>query len=100
MLHTVNKSPFEKDSLDTCLRLARRGSDILLIEDAVYGALAGTRVEPVITGALERHRVYVLQADIEARGIEPQSLIAGVETVDYDGFVDLAVNNERVQSWL
>ena len=39
MLHTVNKSPFEKNSLETCLRLAEDNSSILLIEDGVYGAL-------------------------------------------------------------
>ena len=52
MLHTVNKSPFEKDSLETCLRLAGQGSDILLIEDGVYAALAGTRIEASIVAAL------------------------------------------------
>ena len=33
MLHTVNKSPFEKNSLETCLRLANDKSSIILIED-------------------------------------------------------------------
>jgi len=100
MLHTVNKSPFEKGSLDTCLRLAREGSDILLIEDAVYAALQGTRIEPAVTGALAQHSIYVLRADVEARGIDPRSLIPGIETVDYAGFVELAVAAETVQSWL
>ena len=36
MLHTVNKSPFDKSSLDTCLKFAKAGSSILLIEDGVY----------------------------------------------------------------
>ena len=44
MLHTVNKSPFEKNSLQTCLRLSKPGSSILLIEDGVYGALKGSEV--------------------------------------------------------
>lgn len=100
MLHTVNKSPFEKNSLETCFRLARRGSDILLIEDAVYGALAGTRFEPPLREALERYGVFVLRADLEARGIDPHDLIRGIQIVDYSGFVDLAVGNNRVQSWL
>lgn len=100
MLHTVNKSPFEKDSLKTCLRLAVQGSDILLIEDAVYGALAGTRIEPSIVNALSRHGVFVLEADIQARGIERESLIPGVGAVDYGGFVDLAAGHDKVQSWL
>ncbi|MEE8289418.1 MAG: DsrH/TusB family sulfur metabolism protein, partial [Nitrosomonadaceae bacterium] len=36
VLHIINKSPFEKNSLDTCLRLAKKGSAILFIEDAIY----------------------------------------------------------------
>lgn len=100
MLHTVNKSPFEKNSLQTCFRLARRGSDVLLIEDAVYAALAGTRFESSLREALKRYAIFVLRADIEARGIDLASLIPGVETVDYPGFVDLALRNDRVQSWL
>lgn len=50
--------------------------------------------------APERHAVYVLKADVEARGIEPHTLIAGVRTADYAGFVDLAVQNDHVRSWL
>jgi len=100
MLHTVNKSPFEKDSLQTCLRLARPGSDILLIEDAVYAALAGTRVEAPLREALAAHAVYALREDLAARGIDPGELVAGVGIVDYEGFVDLVVHNDSVQSWL
>lgn len=100
MLHTVNKSPFERDSLSTCFRLAVRGSDVLLIEDAVYAALAGTRFEAAVREALERYSIFVLREDIDARGINPQALIPGIETVDYSGFVDLAVRNDSVQSWL
>ena len=39
MLHTVNKSPFEKTTLDSCLRFAQEGSAILLIEDEEGDAL-------------------------------------------------------------
>ncbi len=42
ILHTVNKSPFEKNNLESCLRYAKSGSAILLIEDGIYAALAGT----------------------------------------------------------
>ena len=35
MLHTINKSPFEKDSLKTCLRYAEKGSSVLFIEAAI-----------------------------------------------------------------
>ena len=45
MLHTINKSPFEKDSLATCLRYAQKGASILFIEDAVYACTKGTQFE-------------------------------------------------------
>ena len=42
MLHTVNKSPFERNTLETCLSLAKKGSSILLFEDGVYAAVKGS----------------------------------------------------------
>lgn len=100
MLHTVNKSPFEKDSLATCFRLALSGNDILLIEDAVYAALAGTRFESSVRAAAARCRIHALKEDLAARGINAAELVPGIEIVDYDGFVDLAAGNDSVQCWL
>jgi len=100
MLHTVNKSPFEKNSLDTCLSLAQTGSDILLIEDGVYAAVAGNAIEGKIKDALENLSVFALGPDLSARGITKDKLIDGVKVVGYDGFVELAAKNDRVQSWL
>lgn len=100
MLHTINKSPFSKNSLSTCLRLAAANSDLLLIEDGVYGALKGTAIETAITDAIKIHKVYVLSPDMRARGISPEQIIDGIKLVDYAGFVDLAVRNAAVQSWL
>ena len=100
MLHTVNKSPFEKNSIHTCLRLAQKGSDILLIEDAVYAALQGTEIESVIQQAVSAHSLYVLEPDLMARGLQRDDLIEGIQTVGYDGFVELSVENDKVQSWL
>lgn len=100
MLHTVNKSPFEKNSFHTCLRLAKQGSDILLIENAVYAALQGSKIEKEVKRAVSKHQIYVLEPDLMARGLQPESLIAGITLVGYDGFVELAVKNDKVQSWL
>ena len=100
MLHTVNKSPFEKNSLTTCLSFARQGSDVLLFEDGIYGALKGTQFESEVTEALKKCQVYVLDADLRTRGMREENLIAGVKLVDYSGFVDLAANNNTVQAWL
>lgn len=99
-LHTVNKSPFEKDSLGTCLDYAGPGASVLLIEDAVYGGLAGTRIAPQVKAALDSVKIYVLGPDLAARGFAEERLIPGVSVVDYAGFVDLAAEHAKVQAWL
>jgi tRNA 2-thiouridine synthesizing protein B len=100
VLHIVNKSPYERNSLETCLRLARPGSAILLIEDGVYAVRAGSSASARLQQALEDHPVYALRADLQARGVQPESLIDGITLVDYDGFVELTTEYEKSQSWL
>jgi tRNA 2-thiouridine synthesizing protein B len=100
MLHTVNKSPFDRNSLESCLRFARDGHTILLFEDGVYGALKKTRFEALIKDALKSHTICVLEADLEARGMRMDRVIEGIKATDYAGFVDLVEENEKVQAWL
>lgn len=99
MLHTVNKSPFERSTLESCLRLARDGSSVLLYEDAVYAALMGTAFEDRMRTAVERFALYVLGPDLKARGLAEDHLIEGIRVIDYGGFVDLAVEADKVQAW-
>ena len=47
-LHTVNKSPFERTSLDTCLSVVGTDSTVLMIEDGVSGALQNTTASAAI----------------------------------------------------
>lgn len=99
LLHTVNKSPFERNALESCLQHAKHGSSVLLIEDGVYGALTGTAFTGRMEQALRTVAVYALQPDVDARGAR-RRIIAGVTLVDYAGFVDLVVRHDAVQSWL
>ena len=98
MLHILNKSPLQTNTLDTVLRLAPAGA-LLLIEDAVYAATRGTVAEPKLRQAMDRMKVYALAPDLAARGMADR-LIDGVATVDYDGFVELVVEHPNSQSWL
>ena len=100
MLHTVNKSPFERNALDSCLRLAKAGSAVLLMEDAVYGAMAGTNVSDRVAERMGDLSFFVLGPDISARGLSDSSLINGIEIVDYGGFVDLVAEHDATQAWL
>jgi len=99
ILHTVNKSPFERSSLESCLRVARDGSGILLIEDGVIGALAGTEASDALAAATDGKTVYVLGPDLQARGLSDSELVTGVKVIDYGGFVDLAEEFHTVQAW-
>jgi tRNA 2-thiouridine synthesizing protein B len=99
-LHTVNKSPFEKNSLETAIKHSLAGSAILLLEDGVYGAMKGTVAEDMVKGALADKKVYAIKSDLMARAIKEDRVIDGIELVDYAGFVDLVEANDKVQAWL
>ncbi len=98
MLNIVNKSPLERDALDTCLRIAVPGA-ILLIEDGVYGALRDTTIAPRMREAMGRFRMYALGPDLEARAVADR-VLDGVNIIDYGGFVDLVAEHRACQSWL
>lgn len=100
MLHIVNKSPFERVALESCLNHAVEGDAILLIEDAAVGAVDGSKMADQIKAAMADKSIYVLGGDLNARGMSDDRIINGITVVDYDGFVDLVADNEKTQSWL
>ena len=100
ILHTVNKSPFEKNSLETCLRIAIEGSSVLFIEDGVYGAMDGTSLNGKVSDASNRLHFYVLGPDLKARGLSEDEVMDCIEVIDYEGFVDLVVKHDATHACL
>jgi len=100
ILNTVNKSPFERNALESCLKFANSGDPLLLFEDGVYAVLKGTGAEGQVKAALDNQSIYVLGPDLKARGFTEDRVIEGIKVVDYAGFVDLAAENDKVQAWL
>ncbi len=115
-LHTVNKSAFSSDALTSCLRVARSGDAILLLEDGVYNAVdasilvgAGlardqvatelSRARPTPTGSFEGIEVFVVREDLQARGIAAAQLPAHIEPIAYEDFVALVCTYARTVSW-
>ena len=98
MLHTVNKSPYQCNTLESCLNHVGEGDVVLLIEDGVYAAMKGGRAADALS-AVKGVRICALSADVKARGLEGR-LIDGVEVVDYGGFVDLVTETDKTQAWL
>ncbi len=100
MLHTVNKSPFEKTSLSSCLRFAQSNDAILLYEDGVYAALKNGKFAALLADILVEKKLYVLEPDLNARGFKAEQVLEGIQLVDYAGFVDLTLAHSSVQAWL
>ena len=99
MLHIVNKSPAERNTLESCLRLAQPGSSILLIEDGVYAAMANTAFAGKTGARINDFSFYVLGPDVSARGLDNTPLIEGITLVDYEGFVDLVAGHKATHCW-
>ncbi|MEO5333078.1 MAG: sulfurtransferase complex subunit TusB [Magnetococcus sp. YQC-5] len=97
MLHTVNKSPFQNTTLESCIRFTRPGDVILLIEDGVFAAQAGTKKSALLEEAMKKNEIHALQADLKARALT--NLVPGVKITDYDGFVEL-VEQHATHAWL
>jgi tRNA 2-thiouridine synthesizing protein B len=100
MLHTVNKSPFERNALSACLGHALPESAILFIEDGVYAAVRGTTHENEVRQAMDGRKIYVLGPDLLARGMTADQVIDGISVVGYDGFVELTEKHDKVQAWV
>ncbi len=100
MLHLINKSPFERNALDSCLRLAQDSHAVLLFEDAVVAAMDGSAQAECLQEAMNRLSVYVLGPDLEARGLPKERIVEGLEVIDYDRFVALTCEHDTTQSWL
>lgn len=99
-LHMVNKSPFEKNAMQSALGHALKGDAVLLFEDGVYGALKGTTIASELGRVAGDVKVYVLGPDLNARGLGDGRIADGVSVVDYNGFVDLVTSHQRTQAWL
>ena len=97
MLYTVNKPALTSGNIFSALRIARPGDPILFLEDGVYVVAGGASTEELVKGILEKHPLYALRADIDARGMKAP--IEGVQVIDYDGFVGL-VEEHDVAPWL
>jgi len=94
ILHTLNASPSSAAFAD-CIGVVRSGDAVVLLGDAVYVALAGTKAwgEMLARGA----QVYLLGCDALAAGVA--EFAGGPTFIDMDGFVALTERYPRQQAW-
>ena len=99
ILHIVNKSPFGSNALTSCLRLIKRDSGILLIEDGVYAAQRHQPDSNLLAEAMTENALYALEPDLRARGLDHSRIMDEITLVDYAGFVDLVSEYDNTMSW-
>jgi len=97
MLHTINKSPFGRNSFQTSSRFFQPGDPVLFIEDGVYAVQNNNKFSETLAQVQKNNPVYALSSDLNARGIG--NIAKGVTSIDYEGFVEL-VEEHQVSSWL
>ena len=95
MLHTLSRSPWQCD-IDGLLRMLRDGDALLLIQDGVLAAIAGSRYVENITNA--PIKVYALNEDLIARGLTGQ-ISNDIILIDYTDFVRLTVKHPSQMAW-
>jgi tRNA 2-thiouridine synthesizing protein B len=96
VLHTVNSSPHRSQCLADCIRVITAPAALLLIEDGVYGATSPRL--PVLDLLPEGVECFVLQPDLDARGLSVQRNRL-FNSIDDAGFVELSVRCSQIQSW-
>ena len=97
ILHIINKSPLTHSCFSECLKFCKDGSSILFIEDGVYAnhSLTAQQHQQLET---KKINLYVLEADITARGLK-QPINSPFGITDDKGFVELIINHHGSQSW-
>jgi len=95
MLHIINKSPIESNQLVRCLEYISDGDSLVLIENGVYAATMPSGLEQLPVDI----ELCVLEADIEARGLDKDRIAGHYKIINYHDFVKRVTQHPVNQSW-
>ncbi len=95
MLHLVYQSPLQ---LPTLQRMAC-GDAVLFMENALLSLSKQGRLATELENMQQGQSLFVLREEIEIRGIQESELVAGIQTIDYQDFVNLSCGHEVIQTW-
>lgn len=90
MLHIIKSV----SALSDAVRLCQQHDELLLIEEAVYAAIAQHSACRQLKGLA----VSALKNDLQARGIN-QRISPSIKVVDYAGFVELTAKQAKSLTW-
>lgn len=97
ILHLLFRSARQGDGLEQCLLHVAAGDALVLLEEAVVESLHGSNNIAALEGL--GVAVFVLQTELDLRGLGEFKLTAGVTPIDYEALVSLVVDYELGQSW-
>ncbi len=100
MLHIINNSSGQTPALQSCLLRLTAGSAILLIENGVYAAIKNEINNSILSSLPNDVSLFVLESDLDARGISKNEIDVRFIPTGYDGFVGLVERYPTVQSWV
>lgn len=93
ILHTISRSP-SSTLLASCASLLENGDGVLFIEDGVYHCTNNSSLSAIESQV----KLYALREDLTARGVIDKNT-AKAETINYDDFVQLCCEYDKVVSW-
>ncbi|MCK5898275.1 MAG: sulfurtransferase complex subunit TusB [Methylococcales bacterium] len=95
MLHLIYQSPLEVATLQ---RISTDDS-VLFLENSLFQLLKKSHSERLLQESLTSQALFVLEDEIQLRGIQKNELSPLIQVISYDGFVRLTLENSLIQTW-
>ncbi|KAF3978261.1 MAG: sulfurtransferase complex subunit TusB [Methylococcales symbiont of Iophon sp. n. MRB-2018] len=96
MLHLIFQSVLDP----SVLQRIGRGDDVVFMENAVLRLYKENILSVELLKLLKNNiHLYVLNEDLETRGIEKKELVPGVKVIDYLALAQLTETNALISSW-
>jgi sulfur relay protein TusB/DsrH len=106
MLHLIQKSPFQSQCLNECLKIAGADDSFLLMLDGVYALQWPDFLNNKLVfndfknTDKQLPKITVLEDDLLARGLViPETHKDSIVAINYTQFVELTLNNSKTLSW-
>jgi len=96
MLHLIYQSAIDNALLQRISSL----DSVVFLENAIFQINKNGTLSPELEQMLN-HRInfYVLDVELETRGINIAELIEGIKVINYQGFVELTESNKVIKTW-
>lgn len=95
MLHIITTTTGH----EVLLQRISHGDALLFVESAVLSLYKNAQTAQILSPHLQYFQCYALEADLLARGLAADKILAEVAVVDYQGFVALTVEHAVIKTW-